>query len=188
VQVREDLPFDTPVKYETLVPIAWYSTLVPAKVKDSRTMNASNKLLDKYAETCGTSKDTDIAARLHVSKQAVSGWRNAKAHPNADAVEKMCREIGEPLRTWLPLIEAERARTPADRKVWLRLAQAAAAIVTLYLISRLNVQTDVVSALVLFSRNPGTLYIMSNVIVGMIVAWNMVRKGVSPCSTGLLTA
>lgn len=125
-------------------------------------MNASNKLLDKYAETCGTSKDSDIAARLHVSKQAVSGWRNAKAHPNADAVEKMCKEIGEPLRAWLPLIEAERARTPADRKVWLRLAQAAAALATIFLIGRLNVHHDVISALALASRNPGTLYIMSN--------------------------
>lgn len=118
-------------------------------------MNASNKLLDKYAQVCGSSKDSDIAARLRVSKQAVSGWRNEKAHPNAEAVERMCEAIGDPLRSWLPLIEAERARTPADRKVWLRLAQAAASLALIYLFSRLDVQTpDAVSlSLVYIMRN-----------------------------------
>lgn len=123
-------------------------------------MNASNKLLDKYAEVCGTSKDSELAARLRVSKQAVSGWRNGKAHPNAEAVERMCQEIGEPLRSWLPLIEAERARTPADKKVWLRLAQAAASLAVIYLFSRLDVHHDVIASALFASRNPGALYIM----------------------------
>lgn len=107
-------------------------------------MNTTNVLLDKYAAVCSLATDRDIAARLKVSKQAVSGWRNAKAHPNAEAVERMCTALGEPLREWLPLIEAERARTPADRKVWLRLAQASAAIALaacLYSFGRLDVQT-----------------------------------------------
>ncbi|HXE66993.1 MAG TPA: DUF3693 domain-containing protein [Rhodanobacteraceae bacterium] len=85
-------------------------------------MSASEKLLDKYAETCYPRKDIDLAKNLKVKKQTVSGWRNGKAHPDADSVEKMAKAIGEPVGPWLAQIEAERARTPANRQVWLRLA------------------------------------------------------------------
>ena len=91
-------------------------------------MNATIKLLDKYAQTCSIKQDKDLAARLRVTKQAVSGWRNGRAHPDADSVARMCEATGEPVAHWLPLIEAERARNPEARKVWLRLAQMAAAI------------------------------------------------------------
>ncbi|GGY20818.1 hypothetical protein GCM10008098_11840 [Rhodanobacter panaciterrae] len=123
-------------------------------------MSTANKLLDKYAAVCGTSQDKELAIKLRVSKGAVSNWRHGRAQPNAEAVERMCSAINEPLRAWLPLIEAERARTPGDRKVWLRLAQAAASFAMIYAFSRLNVHEGIVSALVLASRNPGTLYIM----------------------------
>lgn len=125
-------------------------------------MNDSIKLLDKYAMSCQASKDTDIAARLRVTKQTVSGWRNGRAHPNAEAVEKMCEQMGEPLRKWLPLIEAERARTPADKRVWLRLAKAAAAVILVTSFSRLDIQTATAKGLESFSQNQGTVYIMSN--------------------------
>lgn len=92
-------------------------------------MSATLELLDRYTKTCSIASDKDLAMRLRVSKQAVSGWRHGKAHPNAKAVEDMCKAIGAPVRDWLPLIEAERARTPEDKRVWLRLAQAAAALV-----------------------------------------------------------
>jgi transcriptional regulator with XRE-family HTH domain len=89
-------------------------------------VNATIKLLDKYASSCAIRQDKDLAARLRVTKQAVSGWRNGRAHPDADSVARMCEAIGESIAHWLPLIEAERARNPEARKVWLRLAQVAA--------------------------------------------------------------
>jgi transcriptional regulator with XRE-family HTH domain len=125
-------------------------------------MNASNKLLDKYAEVCKYASDKAIANALRVRQSAVSNWRHERAHPNAEAIERMCRAIGEPLRSWLPLIEAERARTPADKQVWLRLAQAAAAIAMIYLYGRLDVHNIALAGVAFASRNPGTLYIMSN--------------------------
>lgn len=91
-------------------------------------MNATNKLLDKYALACSTALDKDLAARLRVTKQAVSNWRKGNAHPDAESVARMCEATGEPIAHWLPLIEAERARNPEARKVWLRLAQMAAAV------------------------------------------------------------
>jgi transcriptional regulator with XRE-family HTH domain len=87
-------------------------------------VNATNKLLDKYAQTCYATKDKQIAERLRVTKQAVSGWRNGHAHPDAESVEKMAVAIGEPVGPWLAIIEAERARNPEAKRVWLRLAAA----------------------------------------------------------------
>ena len=91
-------------------------------------MNATNKLLDKYAESCSAALDKDLAARLRVTKQAVSNWRKGHSHPDAESVARMCEATGESVAHWLPLIEADRARNPEARKVWLRLAQMAAAV------------------------------------------------------------
>ena len=91
-------------------------------------MNATNILLDKYSKTCSPAQDKDLALKLRVTKSAVSNWRNGRAHPDAKSVARMCEATGEQVAHWLPLIEAERARTPEDKKVWLRLAQMAAAI------------------------------------------------------------
>ncbi len=119
-----------------------------------RDMNAAIKLLDKYKEVCSIASDNACAGSLGVSRQAVSKWRTGENHPDADVIEKMCNATGEPLRHWLPLIEAERARSPAVRKVWLRLAQAAAMIALTVGIAPAHAGT--VSA----PHNPGHVYIM----------------------------
>ncbi|WP_458789039.1 DUF3693 domain-containing protein [Dyella jiangningensis] len=124
-------------------------------------MNATIRLLDKYAHACGIKQDKDLAARLRVTKQAVSGWRNERAHPDADSVARMCEATGESVAHWLPLIEAERARNPEARKVWLRLAQMAAAItLTVGVFGPSSAHADAPVS----SRNQPTLYIMSNYI------------------------
>ncbi|WP_424680881.1 DUF3693 domain-containing protein [Frateuria sp. YIM B11624] len=102
-------------------------------------MNATIQLLDKYKAACAILSDNACAISLDVTRAAVSKWRNGQAHPDADSVEKMCTKTGEQLRHWLPLIEAERARTPEARKVWLRLAQTAAAIALTVSFGRLDV-------------------------------------------------
>lgn len=91
-------------------------------------MSAAINLLDKYKKTCSIASDNACAISLGVSRSAVSLWRNGKGHPEADSIEQMCDAIGEPLARWLPLIEAERARSPGARRAWLRLAQVAAAV------------------------------------------------------------
>lgn len=98
-------------------------------------MSATEKLLDKYAETCYPRKDIDLAKQLKVKKQTVSGWRNGKAHPDAESVERMAKAIGEPVGPWLAQIEAERARTPAGKQVWLRLAATLGTTLALALIT-----------------------------------------------------
>jgi transcriptional regulator with XRE-family HTH domain len=85
-------------------------------------MTAAIKLLDKYKATCYPPQDLQVAKNLRLTHPAVSNWRRGRAHPDAESVEKMAKAIGEPVGPWLAQIEAERARTPAARQVWLRLA------------------------------------------------------------------
>ncbi|MBB3228192.1 transcriptional regulator with XRE-family HTH domain [Luteibacter sp. Sphag1AF] len=91
-------------------------------------MSATIKLLDAYVKMCSHKNDSEAARALRVTPQTVNNWRKAKSHPDAESVERMCMAVNEPVAHWLPLIEAERARTPEARRVWLRLAQAAACI------------------------------------------------------------
>jgi transcriptional regulator with XRE-family HTH domain len=118
------------------------------------------KLLDKYAAACGLTKDQDIATRLRVTPASVSGWRHGKSKPDAGSIGRMCDATGENLAHWLPLIESERARDADSKKVWLRLAQGAAAVALMISFGRLDVH-HVYSAGALFvAHSQGTLSIM----------------------------
>lgn len=120
-------------------------------------MSASITLLDKYKKACSLASDNACAKHLGVGRSAVSKWRNGEGHPDADLVQVMCEATGEPITRWMPLIEAERARSPAVRKAWLRLAQMAAAItLTVGVFAPHAAHADAPSA----SRNQPTLYIM----------------------------
>lgn len=85
-------------------------------------MSAAINLLDKYAQKCYAQSDAEIGRNLGLTRATVNGWRKGASHPDAESVEKMAKVIGEPVGPWLAQIEAERARTPAGRQVWLRLA------------------------------------------------------------------
>ena len=89
-------------------------------------MKNSIVLFDKYKQRLNIESDNAAALKLGVSRQCTSKWRNGEAHPDAESVAAMCDATGENLAHWLPLIEADRARNPEARKVWLRLAQTAA--------------------------------------------------------------
>lgn len=95
-------------------------------------MNNSNRLLDIYRQKLSLRTNQAVADKLGVKQPTVSMWINEKSHPNAAAIEAMCKATGEPIGKWLPLIEADRCRTTEDRKAWLRLAGVAASIVAVY--------------------------------------------------------
>lgn len=120
-------------------------------------MSATTDLLDGYKKARNITSDNACAGALNVTRQAVSKWRNGEAHPDADSVARMCEASGESVARWLPLIEAERARNPEARKVWLRLAQMAAAItLTAGIFGPSSAHAEAGS----ISRNQPTLYIM----------------------------
>lgn len=137
-------------------------------------MNASINLLDKYKKVCAITSDNACAISLGISRSAVSLWRKGKGHPEADSIERMCKAAGEPIAKWLPLIEAERARTPEAKKVWLRMAHIASAITLLVAINLHS--SNAYASTETGSHNPGTVYIMSNYArllrwLGTALAW-----------------
>lgn len=91
-------------------------------------MNAGLTLLDRYKKAKSIAADNAAALELGLTRATVSGWRHGKSHPDAESVARMCDATGDSIAHWLPLIEADRARSPEAKKVWLRLAQAAAAV------------------------------------------------------------
>lgn len=116
-------------------------------------MNNSNRLLDVYKRKLSLKTNQAIADKLGVKQPTVSMWINGKSHPNAEAIETMCNATGEPISKWLPLIEADRSRTPGERRAWLRLAQVAA-LASVILITLPAVVHS-------FAGNPSTMCIMS---------------------------
>lgn len=120
-------------------------------------MSPTINLLDKYKAAAKIASDNACAGALGVTRATVSRWRNGLGHPEADTIEIMCKATSESLAHWLPLIEAERARSPEARKVWLRLAQMAAAItLTVGVFGPSSAHAEAGS----ISRNQPTLYIM----------------------------
>lgn len=89
-------------------------------------MSSTVELLDHYKKAKGITSDNAAAIALNTGRATTSNWRRGHNHPSAAMVQKMCEATGESVAKWLPLIEAERAATAADRKVWLRLAATAA--------------------------------------------------------------
>ena len=124
-------------------------------------MNPTMTLLDKYAAVCKHASDSATARALKVQPSAVNNWRHGRSHPDAESIERMCIATGESVAHWLPLIESERARSPEAKRVWLRLAQAAAVVVLAF---GLDVQTAKASTHGAddFSQKSGRVYIMSN--------------------------
>lgn len=127
-------------------------------------MNHTNKLLDIYMEKMQITTATAVAARLGVTRPAVSNWRAMTSHAEPELVSKMAKACGLDAEEWALRVQADREIKPDRKQVWLRcanrLASIAAAFAMIYLFSRLDVHHDVISALAFVSRNPGTLYIM----------------------------
>lgn len=103
-------------------------------------MTSTLTLLEIYKKALHITSDNAAATALGVQRSAVSKWRVGEGHAGPAAVMQMCDKTGEPLNKWLPRIEAERAKGD-DKKAWLKLLHAAAALATVYLLFRLDVQT-----------------------------------------------
>lgn len=73
------------------------------------------------------SNDTDIAAKLRVTKAAVCEWRKGRSAPAEDAAARLAELLGKP--EVMAECAAARAKTPEGRKAWERLAKIAAAAI-----------------------------------------------------------
>ena len=120
-------------------------------------MNYTTTLLDKYKNACSLASDNACAESLGVGRAAVSKWRNGYGHPEVDIIERMCRAIDEPFGHWAHLIESQRARNPAAKRAWLRLAGVAATLVAVTWAPGMRAETHAPGA-----QKASHVYIMRN--------------------------
>ena len=111
-------------------------------------MSTVNNLLDKYRAVCGLRSDSAAADSLRMTRQGVHQWRKGTAWPNEDHIIAMAKAIEEPPEHWFLAVSAERA-SPAGRKIWMRLLQAAASLAGAYLLTRHGMEAHEASAFVL---------------------------------------
>lgn len=101
-------------------------------------MTATIELLDAFKRAKHIDSDNAAAKLLSVTRASVSGWRNGLSAPKPHTVADMCEGIGADVAPWLARVEAERAHSSADRKVWASLARrlgAAAAVAAVALVA-----------------------------------------------------
>ncbi|MBT9517331.1 MAG: hypothetical protein IV112_11610 [Methyloversatilis discipulorum] len=83
--------------------------------------------LDEAQERGLAANDSDIAAKLGVTKAAVCEWRKGRSAPAEEAAARLAELIGKP--EVMAECAAARAKTPEGRRMWERLARIAAAAV-----------------------------------------------------------
>lgn len=143
-------------------------------------MSHANVLLDKWMKVCSIKTQAEAARILGKAGSAtISNWRSGYAKPDNDSIALICEQCGEDAAHWVGVLNLDFEQSARMKKVWLRLAQAAASVALIYAYGRLDVHHEMIAALIACARNPGTLYIMSTamlvLIVGTIIA-AMLRK------------
>jgi hypothetical protein len=122
-------------------------------------MNAINKLLDKTKESCAAATDMALAVKLAVTRQAVSNWRVGRAYPDPVACARIAEITGEPLARVLGIVGEARALSTEEKKVWRRLATAAALVLAVGLTAAATPAQAAAQRVLAASNNAG-LYIM----------------------------
>lgn len=93
-------------------------------------MNTLNNLLDKALKTCGLPSDAQLAAKMGVSRSAVSLWRQGAAIKEAHLAELVKLAKGSVLDA-VQVME-EQATTKASKDLWSKaLLKLAAVAITL---------------------------------------------------------
>jgi len=82
------------------------------------------ELLDLAKSRGHLDTDSALAARLGVTKQAVSNWRHGTKTPDPVACEKLAEISGIPLHRVLGIVGEARAISTAEKRVWRKLAAA----------------------------------------------------------------
>ncbi|MBT2118939.1 hypothetical protein KK141_11045 [Dyella sp. LX-66] len=92
-------------------------------------MSSAKILLDKWMQACSIPNLDAAAKRLGKAKgTTVSNWRTGYAKPDDASIALMCEQCGEDAALWVARLHAEFESDQRMKRVWLRLAQVAAAL------------------------------------------------------------
>lgn len=105
-------------------------------------MSATTELLDRYKAARGIESDNAAGIALGLKRQTISGWRNQGKQAEPAVLWQMAEAIGEDGGRWLAQVEAERARTKADREAWSILAKRLGAVAALFVAAALPYQVN----------------------------------------------
>ena len=83
-------------------------------------------LLDNCKEVCGVRTDGELAKRLGVSKQALSGYRHGMRLPDPVVCATIAGLSGIPLARVLGIVGEARAISSDEKAVWRKLAATCA--------------------------------------------------------------
>lgn len=93
-------------------------------------METVNDLIDKAREAMQAESDNQLAIKLKVTRQAVSGWRRNAHTPDTVMCAKLAEITGIPLARVLGIVGEARAISREEKAVWRRLASAALVLLT----------------------------------------------------------
>lgn len=93
-------------------------------------MNATNRLLDRIAARLGISSDYAIAKALRAPTQRIYSYRSGRTQMDDDAAVEAAILAGDDPAAVLAEIRGERAKSPATREAWQRVAKLARAAVS----------------------------------------------------------
>lgn len=89
-------------------------------------MDATNQLLDKCKQMRSIPTDMALAQVLGVGRATVSSYRHGRTYPDPVVCARISEITGEPLSRVLGIVGEARALSTDEKKVWRRLATAAA--------------------------------------------------------------
>ena len=89
-------------------------------------MDATNELLDKCKQMRSIPTDMALAQVLGVGRATVSSYRHGRTYPDPVVCARISEITGEPLSRVLGIVGEARALSADEKRVWRRLATAAA--------------------------------------------------------------
>lgn len=87
--------------------------------------------MDEAQDIGAVKNDAELAKKLGISRASVSEWRAGKSTPNDDQAVKLAELLGKDAGELLAECGAARAKTPATRQAWERIAARMAISITL---------------------------------------------------------
>lgn len=94
-------------------------------------MKKISRYLDEAIDRGLAKNSADLAKMLGVSRSALSEWRAERSSPNDDQAVKLAEVLGKDAGELLAECGAARAKTPATRQAWERIAARMAISITL---------------------------------------------------------
>lgn len=89
-------------------------------------MKQIHMYMDEAIRTGAVKNDSELAAKLGLSRASVSAWRNGKTAPDDKQAIALARLIGKPEIELMAEAAAHRAKTPESRRYWERIAKYSA--------------------------------------------------------------